>query len=69
MFLVNWSFKRMTIKGEKVELPEGVLSCGSDCLEMGRSSSFEFSTEDPNDRWIVFGLTVLSLNETSQRTQ
>ena len=40
----------MTIKGEKVELPEGVLSFGSDCLEMGRSSSFEFSTEDPNDR-------------------
>ena len=30
----------MKIKGEKVELPEAVSSCGSDCLEIGGSSSF-----------------------------
>ena len=39
LLLVHWSLKRMTIKGEKVELPEVVSSCGSDCLKMGRSLS------------------------------
>ena len=39
LLLVIWSLKRMKIKGEKVELPEVVSSCGSDCLEIGGSSS------------------------------
>ena len=39
MLLVNWSLKRITIDGEKVEIPEVVSSHDSDCLEMGRSSN------------------------------
>ena len=39
LLLVIWSLKQMTIKGEKVEIPEVVSSCGSDCWEMGGSSS------------------------------